>query len=489
MSSIEDVLREVMAGHDQDAPDAPELLRALQATPGRPRRRGKWSGLLVPLAAAAAVAAVIAASLAIGATFRGHDRPAAPGPAARSHPSPAPLRPAVPLPATLDQVPRYFAELALTGPVEVIGGEAVVVRSTLTGHVLATVIPPRPYQIFTWVSAAADDRTFALAAQRYWPIASGQAGMPAENRDTTTPTVFYKLAFDPATRAARLTRLAVPETIPSAQLTGMTVSPDGTRLALDLGQSVQVVTLATGAIRSWAWPGGGWIGNSKPIGQIFSWTADGTVLAFQQQNGDGGAISLSLLAAIAGTLAAVVLTVILVRRCARMPRAGLLAWTIAAAAITIALAAHAAGVYRGLAPGATNIRLLDTTAPGTSLASSKIVLTFPSRADFGLNTLLTPDGTRIVTATSHGITEFSARTGQPILSEDQFSAAQFPAGGPQEVDRQYVLWAGQGGQALVISDPRGKATRYGPGTILGVLTGNTFTPIPNGTYQSVQIAW
>jgi hypothetical protein len=158
------------------------------------------------------------------------------------------------------------------------------------------------------------------------------------------------------------------------------------------------------------------------------------------------------------------------------------------AAITIALAAHTLGAYRDLAPGATNIRLLDTTAPSTSLASSKIVLTFPNGGAFGINTLLTPDGTRIVTVTPQGITEFSARTGQPILSEDQFSAAQF-RGGPQEVDRQYVLWAGPGGQALVVSDPRGKPTPFGPDTILGVLTGNTFTPIPHGTYQSVQIAW
>jgi hypothetical protein len=267
------------------------------------------------------------------------------------------------------------------------------------------------------------------------------------------------------------------------------VSPDGTRLALDLRQSIHVVTLATGAIRSWAWPGGGWIGNNKPIGQIFSWTADGTTLAFQQRNGSGEALSLSFLAAVAGTLAAVVLTGMLVRRCVRVRRADLLAWTIAAAAITIALAAHALGAYRGLAPGATNIRLLDTTAPGTSLASSKIVLTFPDGGAFGMNTLLTPDGTRIVTATPQGITEFSARTGTPILSEDQFPADTFPAGGPQEVDRQCVLWAGPGGQALVVSDPRGKPTPYGPDTILGVLTGNTFTPIPHGTYQSIQIAW
>lgn len=200
-------------------------------------------------------------------------------------------------------------------------------------------------------------------------------------------------------------------------------------------------------------------------------------------------MSLSFLAALAGTLAAVVLTGMLVRRCVRVLRADLLAWTIAAAVITIALAAHALGAYRSLTPGATNIRLLGTTAPGTSLASSKIVLTFPSPGDFGFNTLLTPDGSRIVTVTPQGITEFSARTGQPILSEDQFPAAQFPAGGPQEVDRQYVLWAGPGGQALVVSDPRGKKTPYGPATILGVLTGNTFTPIRGGTYQSIQIAW
>jgi hypothetical protein len=439
----------------------------------RRRRRQRWLAWIAAVVVTGAVVGVSAVTWL----------PRALG---QSHSSPAALRPAVLRPAALRQVPPYFAQL--TDRVQV-QAQAAVVRSTLSGQVLATVTPPRPYQIFTWVSAAADDRTFVLAAQRYWPIGSGQAGLPAQNRDNSTPTVFFRMTFDPATHTAKLARLAVPETIQADQLAGMSVSPDGTRLALDLRQSIQVVTLTTGAIRSWAWPGGGWIGNNKPIGQIFSWTADGTTLAFQQRNGGGGALSLSFLAAVAGALAAVVLTGILVRRCVRVRRADLLAWTIAAAAITIALAAHALGAYRDLAPGATNIRLLDTTAPGTSLASSKIVLTFPDGGALGLNTLLTPDGTRIVTVTPQGITEFSARTGTPILSEDQFSANQFPADGPQEVDRQIVLWAGPGGRAVVVSDPRGKPTPYGPDTILGVLTGNTFTPIPNGTYQSVQIAW
>ena len=115
MSGIEDILRQVMAGHDQEAPGAPDLLHALQATPGPPGRRGKWPGLLVPLAAAAAVIGVVAASLAISATFHGHARPAGSGPAAQSHPSPAPLRPAALRLAALRQVPRYFAALTLTG--------------------------------------------------------------------------------------------------------------------------------------------------------------------------------------------------------------------------------------------------------------------------------------------------------------------------------------------------------------------------------------
>ena len=55
---------------------------------------------------------------------------------------------------------------------------------------------------------------------------------------------------------------------------------------------------------------------------------------------------------------------------------------------------------------------------------------------------------------------------------------------------QEVLWADPGGQALVVSDPRGKPATD-PGHVLGVLTGNTFTPIPHGTYEGtfLQIAW
>ena len=382
-------------------------------------RRGRgWPGWIAPLAAAAAVTAVVAASLAISAVF-GHARPAGtgPAPAAPSHGSPAGGK------GLLRLAPPYFAELWRTAPV-VWGGEAVVVRSTLTGRVLATVAPPPPYRIFTWVSAAADDRTFVLAAQRYWPIASGNAGLPAQNRDNSAPTVFFRLIFHPRTRAAQLTRLAVPGVIHASNLAGMGVSPDGTRLALDFRQSIEIVTLATGTTRTWTWPDGGWVGNFKPFGQIFSWSSNGRYLAFQQW--DGGD------------------------------------------------------------PETMHVRVLDTTAPGTSLTTAKVILTLPGSLANG-DTLLTPDGTKVVAETSPGgyipgssnssvqITEYSARTGRPLFAEDRFSAP---------TDWQDVLWTDQGGNALVVADPRGA------NPVMGVLAGNKFTPIPHGAVGLVlYVAW
>jgi hypothetical protein len=387
-----------------------------------PRIPGRWGSWLTPLAAAAAVAAVVATSLAISGTFRGRQQGAGTGTVtARVHG--APIGPA----SALHLVPSYFVEL--TDPTQVQARKAVV-RSTVSGHVLATITPPRPYNVFTWVSGAADDRTFVLAAQHWWNIAPGSAGARAERRDNTTPTVFFRLTFDPHTGAAQLTPLTVPGTIHSSGLAGMAVSPDATRVALDFRQSIEVVTLATGATRTWTWPGSGWIGNWKPIGQIFSWTADGKTLAFQQ--------------------------------------------------------------WGGHLDSTAYVRLLDTTAPGTSLTSAKVVLTFRNASGVltfsDLNTLLTPDGTRIVTATNvyprrpagptqAEITEYSVATGKPVLSEDEFAPA---------IGWQDVLWAGPRGRALVIADPRGKKTQ---GDILGVLSGNKFTPIPQGKDETGQIAW
>ena len=429
MNTVEDKVR--MALRDTGEEIAPHTVPPLRLRSTRrgahwPRIPGRWGTWLTPLAAAAAVAAVVAASLAISATFHGHTRTAGPAMAKRWNGSP------VGPPSALRKVPPYF--VALSGPTQAEGDYRAVVRSTVTGRTLATVTPPRPYRVFTWVSGAADDRTFVLAAQRYWHIGHGQAGLPAENRDNTTPTVFFKLTFAPATHAATLTRLSVPG--PIHFLFGMAVSPDGTRLALDLGlKSVQVVTLATGTVRSWAWHGSGNIGNWKPMGQIFSWSSDGRYLEFQQ--------------------------------------------------------------WGGREDETMHIRVLDTAAPGTSLAAARTVVTYPNNYGAGTlatgNSFLTPDGARIVTATSfypphhtgpagYGqITEYSASTGKPLFHEDRFSAS---------IGWQEVLWAGPDGSALVITDPRGAKDRYGGrSNILGVLAGNKFTPIPQGATETIQMAW
>ncbi len=62
MSNIEDEIGQVMAGHDNEAPGAADLLRALEHASGPRRRRMRryQVGWYMPLAAAAAVAAVAA---------------------------------------------------------------------------------------------------------------------------------------------------------------------------------------------------------------------------------------------------------------------------------------------------------------------------------------------------------------------------------------------------------------------------------------------
>jgi len=429
MNTIEDKVR--LALRETGGEISPHSVPPLQLRDTRrtrlPRIPGRWGTWLTPLAAAAAVAAVVATSLAISTTFHGHTRGTGQATATRWNGSPVGPQ------SALRKVPPYFVTLP---PQALIYGRVAQVRSTVTGRVLAAFSPPRPYKVFTWVSGTADHHTFVLAAQRWWNITSGQAGTAAQNRDNTTPTVFFRLTFTSHIRRAQLTRLKVPEKVRATDLAGMGVSPDGTRLALDLRKSIQIVTLATGAIRTWTWPGadriGNWIGNWKPMGQIFSWSADGRYLSFQQWGGPHETMQ---------------------------------------------------------------VRMLDTTAPGTSLTAAKVIVRFPHSAGTvaTMNTFLTPDGTKIVAATSFypphhtgpggyvQITEYSASTGKPVRHEDRFSAS---------IGWQNVLWSSPDGSALVLSDPRGAKDQYGGrSNVLGVLASNKFTPIPHGADNFIQMAW
>ena len=353
-----------------------------------------WRRAIAPAAAAASVIAVVAASLVL--TSGGGSRGQGPGsgtetPAARA--------------AALASVPPYY--VALTG--DAAEAQHAVVRATATGAVLATITAPRPYRTLTWVSGAADDRTFILAAQRWWQIRPGKAGQAAENRDGDTRVRFFRLQLGSTGHVTQLTELSLPQKPRAGQLAGIALSPDGSELALDLtpgsgpserNPEILGINLATGSQREWVWPGTGWVGNFKPMGEPLSWTADGRMLAFQKWTGNNVAV-----------------------------------------------------------------RLLDTTARGADLRSARLVARFFSRDGVftigpAANTIITPDGTKVVVpsarytlrpdTTELRITEFSSSTGNVVRILDPW---RFKGSGA--ASWQDVLWTNSSGSTLIVEAPPG----------------------------------
>ena len=315
------------------------------------------------------------------------------------------------------------------------------VRATATGTALATVSPPRPYRTFSWVSGAADDRTFVLAAQPWVPGASAV-------RNANEPTKFFLLRFDPATGAAPLTALPITEK-QGYRVIGLALSPDGSKLAVVLAtphqpqesRKIQVFTLATGAQHDWTWAGRGWVG-TQGFGQPLSWAADGRTLAFQQWTGD-----------------------------------------------------H------------LDVRLLDSAAPGSSLRSARPAVAVRSSNNDGSNSLLTPDGRTVIYAPMQSTTsytpfrireklnfaEFSASTGKLVRTLDPWWFSLGVGGIPY----QQVLWTNSSGATLIVISPPGASpaghwVRHSIPLVIGVLTGNHFTPIPGSPTANqniTSVAW
>ena len=397
---------------------APGSAPPLRLPDDRPRarwdQRHRWLRAMMPLAAATAVAAVVIASLAL---TRGV--PTSPGGAESAG-----------RPVKLNGVPAYYVTTA--GQVT---PAHVEIRATATGAVLATVKPPKPYGTFNFVTAAADDRTFILSAQRYWPVASGTRGLAAANRDNTTPVVFFRLRFDPATRTARLTALHVPQKIPASSLNGMAVSPDGSRLALALDPAkVEVVTLATGSARQWIWTGaraGTWVGNNKPAGLPLSWTANGRTLAFPLTTESGGI---------------------------------------------------------------TSVMVLHTSSPGGSLQSAaRRAVTFRGlgRVKPGPigNALITPDGTKIITVAMRRKPAQATITDQAQITEFRVRSGVVlgpPAGSlPGALTPWDVMWTDSSGRTLIV-DAAGSSPSAA--FSVGILRGGRFTPLP-GISVYANAAW
>jgi len=218
---------------------------------------GRWWTWAAPLAAAAAVIA-LAVSLVI----------------VRDVPRTSPARP-VP---SADAVPRYYVELDPHGHGQT-ARNGLLVGDTLTGKTVATVAPPAGYSFWT-ISAAADDRTFAVFATPAGAAPTGSA--PA------TGSVFL-LRLAPGTASpATLTRVG-GNPLADVQLSdvvSMALSPSGREFAVaeTTGTTktpwLGIYSAATGRlVHAWSVPGTPSF-SFDPLGGALTWVDGDQAIVF-----------------------------------------------------------------------------------------------------------------------------------------------------------------------------------------------------------------
>jgi hypothetical protein len=252
MPDVENLLRgELKRAADQVQP---ELLRPLQV----PTRRPGWRPRLLPLAAAAAVIAVITAGALVAGLTAAH-KPAAHKPAVSGS-----------APASL---PRFYVTTSSAPDGR---GIQAVVRASASGQVTGTVPVPSAIPVEwadsgTFVTAASDDRSFIIGVQ------GGQA--PTK---LGLDLRLFRFAISAVGKPGHLTELA-PAPMRNETTEGIALSPDGKLLAVSLQNdsspdavgAIQVLDLATGAIRTWTAPA-----NSVYIPGPPSWADGSRVIAF-----------------------------------------------------------------------------------------------------------------------------------------------------------------------------------------------------------------
>lgn len=459
MTALEDRLRRDLRAESEQI--TPESLTDLHlpgpaVRPGRPRSGGSWRGIrwaagrrgalrpwlawVKPLAAAAAVVAVIAGALAVSRAIQGHP-------------------PAAGIPPDYSGAPAYYAYTA-EGPryIELSNGPQfaaaepgryIKVRATATGNLVATISPPKPYNDFSLLTAAADGRTFVLGAMDNFQRRVGRSPRLAE-RTQRTPMVFLLLRVTPDGHTT-LSTLSLPEQLTPGDVPSIALSPEGTRLALTFNQGgrrvvVQVITLATGQARMWTQPRARW----RPLieGQG-AWTADGRTLAVAQLPGE---------------------------------------------------TSGPGGPASGQAPAVTRIDLLDTAGPGSSLASARTLVLHAPPGRSRPNLLFsTPDGAQLISPVQarlpHGgaageLAVYSARSGRLLRT---MAPWHWP-GGPPPPGRggsplQTVAWSDFTGHRLIVLQPHGGLN------VLGVVTDGSFAgmgsallPGSAAGYQELQYA-
>src|SRR5580698_3976786 len=258
MPDLENLLREELQHEAQKV--QPELLRPLQVPPRRP----SWRPRLLPFSAAAAVIAVITAGALVAGLTAGH--------------KPADHKPAVSGSAP-DKMPSLYVTTS-SGPRG--RGIQAVVRASAIGQVTGTVPVPSAIPVEwadsggTFVTAAADDRSFIIGVQ------GGQ--------EPTNPGLdlrLFRFAISAVGKPGHLTELAA-DPVRDQTTEGIALSPDGKLLAVSLMDddspadpvaAIQVIDLATGAIRTWTAPA-----HSVYIPGPPSWADGSRVIAFTWLN-------------------------------------------------------------------------------------------------------------------------------------------------------------------------------------------------------------
>jgi hypothetical protein len=429
---LEDRLRsELRAESGLITPESIVPLRLPAGTervPGVPRRRGprQWPPWVIPLAAAAAAAAVIAGTFAVAHMLPGSGR----GP-----------RPTGPKYAALPANYVYTAQGDIynytshgTQYSAGVQGRYLKVRSSATGKLLATVFPPKPYNNFSMITADASGTVFVLGAMRHWERYANTRPQ-VYLRNQTTPMRFLELRIGPSGQVQQ-SSLSLPVTVSPGQEPSIALSPEGTRLAVAFGgggapAKVAVVSLGSGRVRRWASPGVSW---TPQLNYRGAWTADGRTLVLQE-------------------------------------------WPVLRSPSRRAL-----NQYHP--PATTSVDLIDTLAPGGTLAAGRLlVLRPPASGSAPGDVFITPDGTKLIGDTDKSdfapargtwtgeLSVYSARTGallQRLAPWKWNGSDRRPGRGGSP--RELIAWSNLSGSRLILLHPVDDLN------ILGVLTGRRFSP-------------
>jgi hypothetical protein len=316
------------------------------------------------------------------------------------------------------------------------------VRATMTGQHLASIRPPRPDNSFCDVSGSASGRMFVAVA------CTVKTTMVPKPTMTFTPHKLIGIRLSSSGRVVSQRALPIP--VP-ANLESVSLSPDGSTLAeatadlsgrLPRNPAIALYSTASGQLlHRWAWPGTADISDRSYSAAVLSWTADGRTIAFPLALGHRSAVQ---------------------------------------------------------------ARLLDTTAPGSSLRqASRVAVNYGhvpvqvrTAGTLGnSDTLITPDGRLIVSGIVQAsdrpgtiglaIAEFPARPGaqagaaRPVRTLDPVTA-----GGQAALYRE-VLWSNADGSVLI-------ATGFGrldSNSVIGVVTRSGFRPLTGSMAGVFQIAF